>query len=133
MRVCLRHRSQTIRLLPQQLTNHFPTQCVTISKRYEFKKRESNLELGIRGGERTAKIAIANDQLPSSHPRPAGPWGVTFRFFLLCRGRVRPELFSPSLVLISSNGSLILHQLRPDVHAITYKCVATGRPARDEL
>ena len=57
MRVCLRNRSQTIRLLPQQLTNHFPTQCVTISKRYEFKKRESNLELGIRGGERTAKIA----------------------------------------------------------------------------
>ena len=81
MRVCLCNRSQTIRLLPQQLTNHFPTQCVTISKRYEFKKRESNLELGIRGGERTAKIAIANDQLPSSHPRPAGPWGVTFRFF----------------------------------------------------
>ena len=60
-----------------------------------------------------------------------GEWH--FVFFLLCRGRVRPELFSPSLVLISSNGSLILHQLRPDVHAITYKCVATGRPARDEL
>ena len=39
MRVCLRNRSQTIRLLPQQLTNHFPTQCAIISKRYEFKKK----------------------------------------------------------------------------------------------